>query len=120
MIVHEIERSRRADAPRDIIAEVRSAVADEHELAVEDVVLIRPASLPRTSSGKVRRHVCRERYLDGSLSVIEDASQDSAVANEDPADGAASVSAFEDLVTEIEATSEREAEQALSDENEGD
>ena len=34
------------------------------------IALIKPASLPRTSSGKVQRHACREAFLAGSLDVV--------------------------------------------------
>ena len=44
-------------------------VADEHEVAVEEVVLLRSGTLPKTTSGKVRRQACREEYLAGRLSV---------------------------------------------------
>ncbi len=44
---------------------VRRAVAEEHEVQVSEVVLIRQAGLPKTSSGKVQRRACRELYLDG-------------------------------------------------------
>lgn len=34
---------------------------------VDDVVLIPPRSIPKTSSGKIRRATCREQYLRGEL-----------------------------------------------------
>src|SRR6185295_11857826 len=69
VIVHEIERRRRAGS--EAVAEaVRRAIAAEHEVQVHEVVLIRPASLPKTSSGKVQRQRCRQLYLDGGLAVV--------------------------------------------------
>jgi acyl-CoA synthetase (AMP-forming)/AMP-acid ligase II len=38
-----------------------------HGLAVKDFVLLPPGGVPRTSSGKVARSGCRERYLAGTL-----------------------------------------------------
>ena len=38
--------------------------------AVEEVVLLRGGTIPKTSSGKIRRHACREGYLDGGLAVV--------------------------------------------------
>jgi fatty-acyl-CoA synthase len=32
-----------------------------------DVVFVAPGEIPRTSSGKLQRHVCRQRYLGGAL-----------------------------------------------------
>jgi len=34
-------------------------------------VLVRPNSIPKTSSGKIQRHACKRQFLDGSLEVVE-------------------------------------------------
>jgi len=71
VVVQEINRHFRQD---DVIAEVaaamRLAVSEAHELQVYAVVLIRPWSIPTTSSGKIQRHVCRERFLTDALEVV--------------------------------------------------
>ena len=54
----------------DVAAAVRRAVAREHELQVEDVVLLRPHTLPKTSSGKVQRRASRQAYLAGALRTV--------------------------------------------------
>jgi acyl-CoA synthetase (AMP-forming)/AMP-acid ligase II len=38
-----------------------------HALSVDDVVLLAPGTLPKTSSGKVRRNQCRLDYLHDAL-----------------------------------------------------
>jgi fatty-acyl-CoA synthase len=38
--------------------------------APEEVVLVSKGSLPKTSSGKIQRQACKERYRHGSLSVL--------------------------------------------------
>ena len=48
-------------------AAVKSAVYDAVGMAPEDVVLVRPGSLPKTSSGKLQRTLCRTRYFDAEL-----------------------------------------------------
>lgn len=45
----------------------RAAVAGVHGVVLADLVLVPPAAVPRTTSGKVRRSACRDAYLDGSL-----------------------------------------------------
>ncbi len=60
-------RSPEADARRELLRTVREVVAHRHELAVHDLVVLRPGGLPRTTSGKIQRHACRTGYLDGSL-----------------------------------------------------
>lgn len=51
----------------EVAQAVRAAVAAEHQIRVAQVVLLRPAGLPRTTSGKVRRRRCRDLFLDGGL-----------------------------------------------------
>ncbi len=65
------ERSTRLSAtecdPVDVAVSVRRAVASQHDLRLYDFVLVEPASVPRTSSGKVARRACRQLYLDGKF-----------------------------------------------------
>lgn len=49
---------------------VRSAVAETHGIAVREVVLVRPGTIPKTSSGKIQRHACRAAHLGGTLARI--------------------------------------------------
>ena len=47
---------------RTIKREVTSAISHSHSLRVADLVLVPPGSIPITTSGKVRRSACVERY----------------------------------------------------------
>ncbi len=49
---------------------LRQAVSQAHDVSVYDVVLIEPRSIPKTSSGKIQRHACRQAYLAGELAVV--------------------------------------------------
>lgn len=69
VIIHEVER-RPKDSPEVIAEAVRRAVTEAHEVQVYEVVLIRVATVPKTSSGKIQRHACRQQYLDGTLTVV--------------------------------------------------
>jgi len=69
VVVHELDRSHLRTEPDEIVQRVRRAVAEEHELTVGGVVLLRPGGLPVTSSGKIQRGACRDRYLGGELDV---------------------------------------------------
>ena len=44
---------------------IRQAVTEEHEIAVHAVVLVRPCTLPKTSSGKIQRHALPGRVPGG-------------------------------------------------------
>jgi len=47
---------------RSVKREVTSAISRSHSLRVADLVLVSPGSIPITTSGKVRRSACIERY----------------------------------------------------------
>lgn len=54
----------------EVIRAIRKAVAENHELHVYDVKLCFPASIPRTTSGKIRHFLCKENYLSSTLKEI--------------------------------------------------
>lgn len=70
VIVAEVERTRRSDWS-DVIAAIRRDVTAEHELPPDAVILVRFGSIPKTSSGKIQRHACREDFLNENLQIIE-------------------------------------------------
>ena len=41
----------------EVIKEIQIAISTEHELEVYGVVLLKTASIPKTSSGKIQRRV---------------------------------------------------------------
>ena len=50
-----------------VVRAVRRAVAEEHDVRVHAVVLLRAGGIPKTPSGKVQRRVCEARFRDGTL-----------------------------------------------------
>ncbi len=70
VVVHEVEARRSSFDGEAVIAAIRQAVAEQHEVQVYAVVLIKPGTLPKTSSGKVQRHRCRSQFLAGELSEV--------------------------------------------------
>lgn len=69
VIVQEVERHKRSDLG-GLFDAIRRAVAGEHQLVPDAIVLIRTGSVPKTSSGKIQRHACRAGYLAGTLDVV--------------------------------------------------
>ena len=66
------ERERQSTADIDsITAAIRGAVTRNHDLSTHAICLIKQATIPRTSSGKIQRHLCREQYLAGGLILAE-------------------------------------------------
>jgi fatty-acyl-CoA synthase len=60
-----------AESREDDVSTLREAVAgrvtDVVGLPPEEVILVEPGTLPKTSSGKLQRSLCRSRYLESSL-----------------------------------------------------
>jgi len=77
VVVQELERTYLRHPNLDsIIAAIRKAIAERHDLPVHSVVLLRTASIPKTSSGKIQRQSCRRDFLAGTLNVVRDWSCD--------------------------------------------
>jgi len=70
VVVHELAREHRNANPVEIFAAVRKEIAEVHQLQVHAVVLLKPLSIPMTSSGKVKRHACKTGFLDGTLNTV--------------------------------------------------
>jgi long-chain fatty acid adenylase/transferase FadD26 len=51
--------------------EVTSAISKCHSVRVADLVLVPPGSIPITTSGKVRRSACAERYLQQEFTRLD-------------------------------------------------
>jgi acyl carrier protein len=69
VVVLQILREHRRVNLDEVLRLIRRAIVEEHELDPHAIVLIRPASLPITSSGKVQRSRCRELFLRDELKV---------------------------------------------------
>lgn len=86
VVVQEIERRylKKLDA-ETVIGAIRQSVTREHGIQAYAVVLLKTAGLPKTTSGKVKRRLCREYFIQGSLnSVAERVGYSQAVAMEVP------------------------------------
>ncbi|MBA5872719.1 MAG: AMP-binding protein, partial [Nitrospira sp. CR2.1] len=70
VVVQEVSpRAGTLDIPA-ITDAIRQAVAHVQEAAVFAIVLIKAGSLPKTSSGKVQRSLCRTQFLARSLATV--------------------------------------------------
>ncbi len=56
--------------PEAVARSVRQAIAEKHETRLDAFVLVRKGGIPKTSSGKVQRRLCRSMYLDGTLTEL--------------------------------------------------
>ncbi|NER24036.1 MAG: SDR family NAD(P)-dependent oxidoreductase [Symploca sp. SIO1C2] len=71
VVACEVERTYLRKLNTDeVVREIQIAVSTEHELDIDGVVLLKTASIPKTSSGKIQRRACKQGLLEGSLNVV--------------------------------------------------
>ncbi|MEO0540138.1 MAG: fatty acyl-AMP ligase [Cyanobacteria bacterium P01_A01_bin.105] len=71
VIVQEVGRVwLRKLEPEPVLRAIRQAVSRVHGLRVETIVLVKPGSLPKTSSGKIQRSRCCSQFLAEQLRPI--------------------------------------------------
>ncbi len=71
---HKGKGARRTPRHLDVemvIGNIRQAVAEKHDVQVSAVLLLSAGSIPKTSSGKIRRHACRIGFLNQTLDVVD-------------------------------------------------
>ena len=61
------ERARQLCA---IATEVRRAIAENHGIVLEAISFLSIGTMPKTSSGKLRRHACKLGFADGTLEEL--------------------------------------------------
>ncbi|HEX7332372.1 MAG TPA: MupA/Atu3671 family FMN-dependent luciferase-like monooxygenase [Pyrinomonadaceae bacterium] len=62
VVTQEVDRQQELDLAQ-VIGAIRQAVSEGHELQVYAIILLKPGSLPKTSSGKIQRHACKAGFL---------------------------------------------------------
>jgi amino acid adenylation domain-containing protein len=70
VVVQELDRQARSPDVPALAATIRQAVAEQHEVQVYAVALIKHGSLPKTSSGKIQHRATRDKFLEGGLELI--------------------------------------------------
>ena len=76
VVVQEVKRSylRQLDVEK-ALGNIRQAVSMQHDLQVYTTVLVKPGSIAKTSSGKIRRYACRSDFITGKLDIVRDWSE---------------------------------------------
>ncbi|MEZ5230481.1 MAG: AMP-binding protein [Acidimicrobiales bacterium] len=60
----------RADDTDPLRSLIGHSVVEAVGVPARDVVFVRPGSLPKTSSGKLQRQLCRQQFIDGTLELV--------------------------------------------------
>ncbi|MFN6513532.1 MAG: amino acid adenylation domain-containing protein [Nostoc sp. CreGUA01] len=69
VVVQELEFRAKPDFA-EVINAIRQAITEEHEVQVYGVVLIKPGSIPKTSSGKIQRRITRAQFENNELNIV--------------------------------------------------
>ncbi|MBW4473277.1 MAG: AMP-binding protein [Stenomitos rutilans HA7619-LM2] len=71
VIAFEVDRTASKNLNIDeVVAAIRNAVAENYELPIYGIVLLKRGSILKTSSGKIQRQACRTAFLNGSLASL--------------------------------------------------
>uniref|UniRef100_A0A7N0UGY7 Carrier domain-containing protein n=1 Tax=Kalanchoe fedtschenkoi TaxID=63787 RepID=A0A7N0UGY7_KALFE len=69
VVVAELRDGKRAS--QEVTEQIQDCIAEEHGITVAAVVLIKPRTITKTTSGKIKRYECLRRFADGTLSLAE-------------------------------------------------
>ncbi|XP_051120905.1 uncharacterized protein LOC127244416, partial [Andrographis paniculata] len=56
---------------KEAIRQIQTSVAEEHGVMLTSVALIKPKTISKTTSGKIKRFECLKRYANGTLDIVE-------------------------------------------------
>lgn len=54
----------------EILRSIRSKISQDFQLVTHHILLLKPGQIPKTSSGKIQRYLCRTYFLDGTFSPL--------------------------------------------------
>lgn len=81
ILIYEVPRIHMRALDIKSIADVLCIkIAEQHEAQLHGLVLLRPGSLPKTTSNKVQRNLCRQTYCSGGFDVLAEWYRDGAEA----------------------------------------
>jgi acyl-CoA synthetase (AMP-forming)/AMP-acid ligase II len=70
ILVQEVDARLDPPTREEITTRISSSITESHELHVDEIILVKPFTLPRTTSGKMQRYLCRTAYLTGTLQTL--------------------------------------------------
>lgn len=70
VVIQELRHHKSLADFEHLTSAIRQAVSLEHDLPVHAVVLVKPGSIPKTTSGKIQRQACKEAFLTERLTSL--------------------------------------------------
>ena len=70
VVVQELRHHKSLSDFEDLTSAIRQAISLEHDLPVYAILLVKAGKVPKTTSGKIQRQLCRELFLSGRLADL--------------------------------------------------
>ncbi|XP_037495943.1 inactive atromentin synthetase invA3-like [Jatropha curcas] len=70
VVIAEVRDGKPVD--KDVVEDIKTRVTEEHGVSVACVKLIKPRTISKTTSGKIKRFECLKNFTDGTLNVVPD------------------------------------------------
>lgn len=68
VVIAEVKDGATVD--KEVIEQIRTRVAEEHGVTVASIKLIKPKTISKTTSGKIKRFECLKQFVDGTLNTV--------------------------------------------------
>jgi acyl-CoA synthetase (AMP-forming)/AMP-acid ligase II len=70
-LIAEIDPRELAESDRDhLMGDLRQAIAEAHGIQLYGVALVPPGTVPKTTSGKLQRFLCRDAWMNDTLGAL--------------------------------------------------
>ncbi len=70
ILAQEVDGRLESSEIKEIANRISTSITETHDLRLDDIVLVKPWTLPRTTSGKMQRYLCRSAYLSATLQTL--------------------------------------------------
>jgi acyl-CoA synthetase (AMP-forming)/AMP-acid ligase II len=70
VIAQEVQREALRTDPQQMVSAIRQALVRDFDVQAYAIVLLKPGQVPKTSSGKIRRALCKSALMSRSLETV--------------------------------------------------
>jgi acyl-CoA synthetase (AMP-forming)/AMP-acid ligase II len=70
ILTQEVDGRHNSADLKEIATRISTSISEAHDLHVDEIVLVKPWTIPRTTSGKIQRYLCRTAYVSGTLQTL--------------------------------------------------
>jgi acyl-CoA synthetase (AMP-forming)/AMP-acid ligase II len=70
VIAQEVQREALRTDPQQMVSAIRQAVVRDFDVQAYAIALLKPGQVPKTSSGKIRRALCKSALMSRSLETV--------------------------------------------------